>query len=193
MKLFWLVLIIIVVYYISNNGKSKSSDADGSKIAGNTIQTDNTEKFASFGRDKREWKCNDCSYIYQGINNKCPKCGADRALRAMPVDFGKSINNISSPNMQTDNNEILRTTIVSQGLSKYKTKTKTSSMLGRGIVAGTLINPVAGLAGAVTAKKSTEEIKSKDITFAVEYKNGNRKLIKTKVGSRKYKELAKYL
>ena len=69
MKLFWLVLIIIVVYYISNNGKSKSSDADGSKIAGNTIQTDNTEKFASFGRDKREWKCNDCSYIYQGINN----------------------------------------------------------------------------------------------------------------------------
>lgn len=168
------------VQVISNDSNKDSENVKKENIIETKEGTNKIVKKALFGIGKREWKCNDCGFVYQGVNDKCPQCGADRALRAMPINF----NQITK--------QIVHTTIVSQGPKKYKTKTETGSIIARAAV-GSIINPIGGVVGAVTANKTTQEIESKDITFAVEYSDGSRGLIKTKVGSKEYLKLAKYL
>ena len=76
--------------------------------------------------------------------------------------------------------------------TQSKQKASVSSSLVRGAVGGLLFGPVGAIAGAVTPKKKTVTMGS-EVTFAVLYESGKRKLEKVKVGSARYKELAKHL
>ncbi len=95
-------------------------------------------------------------------------------------------------NYKNTNKVIVRAVIVDRGASQYITKSKTGSIVSRALV-GSLINSDAALIGGVTGKKITSEIKSKEITFAINYSDESREIIKTKVGSPKYNEIVKFL
>ena len=86
---------------------------------------------------------------------------------------------------------IVSTAIV-DSTGKSKTKASATSSVVRGAVGGAVFGPVGMVVGAVTPKKKTVT-KTKDVTFAILYANGNRDLEKVKVGSKRYNELAKYL
>ena len=87
-------------------------------------------------------------------------------------------------------------TIVSTAIVNSTTigtqKSSAASSIARGAVGGALFGVVGAVAGAVTPKK-TLTTKTKDVTFSVRYASGRCELETVKFGSKRYKELAKYI
>lgn len=71
-------------------------------------------------------------------------------------------------------------------------KASAGSSIVRGVAGGAAFGPIGTVAGAVTPKK-TLTTETKDVTFSVRYASGRCELEKVKFGSRRYKELARYL
>lgn len=88
---------------------------------------------------------------------------------------------------------IVRTTIIDDSASSYKTKKSTTSAVGRAVVGGAIAGPVGSIVGASTAKGSVQEIKGKKVRFLIEYANGKKKTEDVKIDSRRYKELIQYM
>lgn len=90
-----------------------------------------------------------------------------------------------------DDRTIVSTAIVNRTTIGTQ-KASTASSIVRGTVGGAFFGFVGAVAGAVTPKK-TLTTKTKDVTFSVRYASGRCELEKVKFGSRRYKELAKYI
>lgn len=88
---------------------------------------------------------------------------------------------------------IVRTAIIDDSASSYKTKKSTTSAVGRAVVGGAIAGPVGSIVGASTAKGSVQEIKGKKVRFLIEYANGKKKTEDVKIDSRRYKELIQYM